>query len=49
MFKEELTSMDLMQKFLLPTLKEFDLANKVAILGKDQGWIKEYTLSLIHI
>ena len=25
-------------------LKEFDLANKVAILGKDQGWIKEYTV-----
>ena len=25
-------------------LKEFDLANKVAILGKDQGWIKEYTI-----
>ena len=25
-------------------LKEFDLANKVAIMGKDQGWIKEYTL-----
>ena len=24
-------------------LKEFDLANKVAIVGKDQGWIKEYT------
>ncbi len=26
-------------------LKEFDLANKVAILGKDKGWIKEYTIS----
>ena len=26
-------------------LKEFDLANKVAIMGKDQGWIKEYTVS----
>ena len=25
-------------------LKEFDLANKVAILGKDQGWIREYTI-----
>ena len=25
-------------------LKEFDLANKVAIFGKDQGWIKEYTI-----
>ena len=25
-------------------LKEFDLANKVAILGKDQGWIKKYTI-----
>ena len=25
-------------------LKEFDLANKVAIMGKDQGWIKEYTV-----
>ena len=25
-------------------LKEFDLANKVAIMGKDQGWIKEYTI-----
>ena len=25
-------------------LKEFDMANKVAILGKDQGWIKEYTI-----
>ena len=25
-------------------LKEFDLANKVAILGKNQGWIKEYTI-----
>ncbi len=25
-------------------LKEFDLANKVAILGKDQGWIEEYTI-----
>ena len=25
-------------------LKEFDLANKVAMLGKDQGWIKEYTI-----
>ena len=25
-------------------LKEFDLANKVAILGKHQGWIKEYTI-----
>ena len=25
-------------------LKEFDLANKVAILGKDQGWIKAYTI-----
>ena len=25
-------------------LKEFDLANKVAIIGKDQGWIKEYTV-----
>ncbi len=25
-------------------LKEFDLANKIAILGKDQGWIKEYTV-----
>ena len=25
-------------------LKEFDLANKVAILGKDHGWIKEYTI-----
>ena len=25
-------------------LYEFDLANKVAILGKDQGWIKEYTI-----
>ena len=25
-------------------LKEFDLANKVAVLGKDQGWIKEYTI-----
>ena len=25
-------------------LKEFDLANKVAILGKDQGWIKQYTI-----
>ena len=25
-------------------LKEFDLANKVAILGKDQGWIKEYAI-----
>ena len=25
-------------------LKEFDLANKIAILGKDQGWIKEYTI-----
>ena len=25
-------------------LKEFDLANKVAILGKDQGCIKEYTI-----
>ena len=25
-------------------LKEFDLANKGAILGKDQGWIKEYTI-----
>ena len=24
-------------------LKEFDLANKVAILGKREGWIKEYT------
>ena len=25
-------------------LKEFDLANKVVIFGKDQGWIKEYTI-----
>ena len=25
-------------------LQEFDLANKVAILGKNQGWIKEYTI-----
>ena len=25
-------------------LKEFDLANKVAIMGKYQGWIKEYTI-----
>ncbi len=25
-------------------LKEFDLANKVAILGKREGWIKEYTV-----
>ena len=25
-------------------LKEFDLANKVAILGKNKGWIKEYTI-----
>jgi len=24
-------------------LKEFDLANKVAILGKREGWVKEYT------
>ena len=24
-------------------LKEFDLANKIAILGKKDGWIKEYT------
>ena len=24
-------------------LKEFDLANKIAILGKKEGWIKEYT------
>ena len=25
-------------------LKEFDLANKVAILGKEEGWIKDYTI-----
>ena len=25
-------------------LKEFDLANKVAILGKKEGWINEYTI-----
>ena len=25
-------------------LKEFDLANKVAILGKQEGWINEYTI-----
>lgn len=25
-------------------LKEFDLANKVAILGKQEGWIKDYTV-----
>ena len=24
-------------------LKEFDLANKIAILGKKEGWIKDYT------
>ena len=25
-------------------LKEFDLANQVAILGKKEGWIKDYTI-----
>ena len=25
-------------------LKQFDLANKVAILGKKEGWIKDYTI-----
>ena len=43
MYKEEQNYMVLMQKPRPYPLKEFDLANKIAILGKKEGWIKEYT------